>query len=350
MLGQMILGMHGSVIRERRILHEAVLVFLVFLVLAGVALAQSGFHRFVDENGQVRYTDNPANVPPDQYRDLVNEGSAQGVETDITIQEPQPSGAQRIVINYDSRGGTIFVHAVLDHHLPVVFQLDTGATQSMITESDARLLNISLESTKSLRSLIADGSIVELPVVRLASIGLGEALVEGLEVTVGKLRLLGMDFLENFELHINSQQGQLVLVAKDSGLGSRGLKPESDLVRQDRQQAKRDIDNKISQLKLMIKTSGGLIERYRDDIEEAEMKLVEAESALSGTRNQTRFQSSGVSREKWKESAISRIEKNIVDLDAYIQNHRNLIKLQEEKVAGMQSQINHMRRLRSRIN
>ena len=347
---QMILGMHGSVIRARRILHEAVLVFFVFLMLAGAALAQSGFYRFVDENGQVRYTDNPVNVPADQYRSLVNEGSAQGIETDTTMQEPQPPGAQRIVINYDSRGGTIFVHAVLDHHLPVVFQLDTGATRTMITESDARLLNISLESTKSVRGLIADGSIVEMPVVRLASIGLGEALVESLEVTVGKLRLLGMDFLENFELNINSQQGQLVLVAKDSAVGSHGQKQESDLVRQDRQQAKRDIDNKISQLKLMIKTSGNLIERYRDDIEEAEMKRVAAESALGDVRDQTRFQSSGISREKWKESAISRIEKNIVDIDTYIQNRLNVIKLQEEKVAGMQSQINHMHRLRSRIN
>jgi len=186
--------MHVSAL-PARFTYALVLVFLGCLALPDAVLAQSGFYRFVDENGQVRYTDNPANVPVDQYRSLINEGSDQGVETDTTQAELQPLGVQRIVINYDSRGGTIFVHAVLDHHLPVVFHLDTGATRTMITESDARLLNISLESTKSIHGRIADGSIVEMPVVRLASIGLCEALVEGLEVTVGKLSLLGMDFL-----------------------------------------------------------------------------------------------------------------------------------------------------------
>ena len=120
--------------------------------------------------------------------------------------------------------------------------------------------------------LIADGSIVEMPVVRLASIGVGEALVENLDVTIGKLRLLGMDFLGNFELNIDAQVGQMVLVAKDPELKTNGLKrePESDAIRQDREHAKRDIDSQITQLTLAIKTCHSVIQEYRDDIEDLE--------------------------------------------------------------------------------
>lgn len=343
--------MHVHALPERFI-QLLVLAVLVSCALPVSAYTQSGFYRFVDENGQVRYTDNPANMPADQYQQMILERGDHGACRETAKQEPELSSAQRVVVNYDAKDGTIFVNAVLDHHLPVVFQLDTGATRTMITESDARMLNISLQSTNSVRGLIADGSIVVMPVVRLASIGVGEALVEGLEVTVGKLRLLGMDFLENFELNINAQNGQLVLVAKDPALLSRGREKasESEVARQDREQAKQNIDNQVAQLTLAIKTCLNLIARYQNDIEDAEMKRVDAESALSNASEQKRFQSSAISHEGWRESAISRIEKNLADIDVYIQNRLDSIKLEEEKAAGMQSRITHLKRLRSRID
>ncbi len=327
--------MHLRVIRAQR-MHGVLLVVLLSVTLPVFAYTQSGFYRSIDENGQVRYTDNPVNVPPDQYQDKPPD---QNTRPEADIPEHALPAAQRIVVNFDAKGGTIFVHAVLDRHYPVIFQLDTGATSSMITESDARMLNIPIEPANSVRGLIADGSIVQMPVVHLASIGVGEALVENLDVTIGKLRLLGMDFLGNFELNIDAQVGQIVLVAKDPELQSNGLKrePESDAIRQDREHAKREIDSQIKQLTLAIKTSHSVIQEYKDAIEDLEIERQTAESALSSARNQTRFQGSGVSRDKGNESAISRIEKNIADIEAVIQNRRDLIKIQAERVAGMQS-------------
>ena len=101
-------------------------------------------------------------------------------------------------------------------------------------------------------------------------------------------------------------------------------------IRQDREHAKRDIDSQITQLTIAIKTCHSVIQGYRDDIEDLEREREAAESALSSARNQTRFQGSGVSRDKGNESAISRIEKNIAEIDAVIQNRRDLIKIQEE--------------------
>ena len=340
--------MHVSVIRAQR-MHVAVLLVLLSVTLPVVAYTQSGFYRYIDENGQVRYTDNPANVPPDQYQDKPPDPNTR---PEADIPEHDLPAAQRIVVNFDAKGGAIFVHAVLDRHFPVIFQLDTGATSSMITESDARMLNIPIEPAKSVRGLIADGSIVEMPVVRLASIGVGEALVENLDVTIGKLRLLGMDFLGNFELNVDAQVGQIVLVTKDPELKTNGLKrePESDAIRQDREHAKRDIDSQITQLTLAIKSCHSVIQEYRDAIEDLEIERQAAESSLSSARNQTRFQGSGVSRDKGNESAVSRSEKNIADIDAVIQNRLDLIKLQGEKIAGMQNRINYLQTLRSRIN
>ena len=231
MLWQWSRVMHVSVICAQR-MHVVVLVVLLSLTLPVVAYTQSGFYRYIDENGQVRYTDNPANVPPDQYQDKPPDTLVPNTSPEAGIPEHDLPAAQRIVVNFDAKGGAIFVHAVLDRHYPVIFQLDTGATSSMITESDARMLNIPIVPANSVRGLIADGSIVEMPVVRLASIGVGEALVENLDVTIGKLRLLGMDFLGNFELNIDAQVGQIVLVAKDPELKTNGLKrePESDAI------------------------------------------------------------------------------------------------------------------------
>jgi hypothetical protein len=333
-------------------MHVVVLVALLSLMVPVFAYTQSGFYRYIDENGQVRYTDNPVNVPSDQYQNKPPDVSGLTATPEAVIPEHDLSAAQRIVVNFEAKGGAIFVHAVLDRHYPVIFQLDTGATSTMITESDARMLNIPIVPSRSVRGLIADGSIVEMPVVRLASIGVGEALVENLDVTIGKLRLLGMDFLGNFELNIDAQVGQMVLVAKDPELKTSGLnrEPESDAVRQDREHAKRDIDSQITQLTLAIKTCHSVIQGYSNDIEDLESQRQAAESALSSARNQTRFQSSGVSRDKGNESAISRIEKNIAEIEAVLQNRLDLIKIQREQVAGMQSRINHLRALRSRIN
>ena len=343
--------MHVGGMRAQR-MHVVVLVVLLSVTLPAAAHAQSGFYRYIDENGQVRYTDNPANVPPDQHQDTPPDVLGPDMRPEADIPGYGTPAVQRIVVNFEAKGGAIFVHAVLNRGYPVIFQLDTGATSSMITESDARMLNISIDPSNSVRGLIADGSIIEMPVVRLASIGLGEALVENLDVTIGKLRLLGMDFLGNFELNIDAQRGQMVLVAKDPALKTIGLtrEPESDAVRQDREHAKRDIDSQITQLTLAVKACHSVIQEYRTDIEELETERQAAESALSSARNQTRFQGSGVSRDKGNENAVSRIEKNIAEIESVIQNRLDLINIQREQVAGMQSRINHLRTLRSRIH
>lgn len=336
---------HGALIRV------LVTALLACAVCPFAGYAQSGFYRYVDESGQVRYTDNPATIPAGRLPDTAPDTSFVDVNTEVPVRGSDPREPQRIVINYDARGSAIFVHAILNRQHPVVFLLDTGATNTMITEADVRMLEISTESTRRIQGLIADGSVVDMPLVRLATVEVGEARVEDIKAAVGKLRLLGMDFLGNFDVSINAQAGQLVLVPKDPAHTPRGLQrePESDLVRQDREQSKRDIDNQIAQLTLAIKTRLSTIDQYRDDMQDAEMKRAVAEEGLSSARSQTRFQSSGVSRDTGNLATVSRIEKTIEDIDAFMQNRLDNIQLQEEQIAGMRSRMDYLRTLRRRI-
>jgi hypothetical protein len=160
-----------------------------------------------------------------------------------------------------------------------------------------------------------------------------------------------MDFLGSFDVTINAQAGQLVLMPKEHAQTPRSMNraPESDLVRQDRQQSKRDIDSQIVQLDLAIKTRLGTLEQYRDDIQDAEMKRSIAQASLGSARSETRYQGSGVSRDQGNLATIRRIEKTIEDIDAYIQNRADNMQLQEEQIAGMRSRIDYLRALRRRI-
>jgi clan AA aspartic protease (TIGR02281 family) len=328
------------------------LCLILILLLCTSVWAQSGFYRYVDKNGQVRYTDNPANIPPEQYQEQTSEVPFDGFAVEPAGAASDVSGAQRIVINYDADRGSILVNGLLNRRYPVLFLVDTGATRTMITEADVRMLGLAVDSTRRVSGLIADGSIVEMPVVRLVSVEVGEARVSDIEVAVGRMRLLGMDFLGAFDMNVNAQAGQLVLVPKavDPTLRAAQREPESIRVRQDREQAKRDIDNQIAQFTLAMKTRTGTIQQFRDDISEAEAHRTQAEAALSALHDRGRFEGSGVSRDENRAAAIGRMEKNINDINAYIQNCNDNIALQEKQIAGMQERINHLRALRRRIN
>lgn len=320
---------------------------VVFAALSAPQPAQARFYRYVDEDGRVCYTDNPAVIPPGQLPGLENADAAHSGARGASPVQPG-----RIVIHFEASGGAIRVQGRINRIHPVEFVVDTGATQSMITEDDARMLGTAPESGPRVRGLIADGSVVDLPTVRLASVEIGEARVENIEAVVGRMRLLGLDFLGNFEMNVDAGLGQLVLVPKSAAAGPRVLErePESRQARTDREQAQREIENQISQLALGIKTRLDTIAQYRDDISQAELQRSEADAGLEEARRQTRFQGSGVSRDSLRQSTISRLEKKIADIDAFIQNRRDHIRLQEVQVTAMRRRIVYLRSVRGRMD
>ena len=78
--------------------------------------------------------------------------------------------------------------------------LDTGASQTMITEEMANALGI--VPTGTAKSQIASGDIIESPIGRVASINIGDAMVTEATVSIGAVPLLGQNFFGSYDLII----------------------------------------------------------------------------------------------------------------------------------------------------
>ena len=120
---------------------------------------------------------------------------------------------------------TVLVHAVLNHQEPVTLLLDTGATRTLLTPDTARRLGISPESDAPRSSMVTLGSQEgELPLIRLASLAVGDAAVADLQVGVFTALphapfidgLLGGDFLQHFRLRLDYARSRLQLIPQDT--------------------------------------------------------------------------------------------------------------------------------------
>lgn len=132
-------------------------------------------------------------------------------EAPVSIGRGAPdSGAQRVVLTADARG----------HFLPpgqingraVQFMVDTGATNVILGESDARRINLPFEKGQRVNVSTANG-VVTGHLLRLDSVRVGDALVYGVQAVVLPQAmpyvLLGNSFLNRFQMQ--RQNDQLVL-------------------------------------------------------------------------------------------------------------------------------------------
>jgi len=120
---------------------------------------------------------------------------------------------------------TVLVHAVINQQEPVTLLLDTGATRTLLTPDIARRLGISPASDAPRSSMVTLGSQEgDLPLIQLASLAVGDAAVEELQVGVFTALphapfidgLLGGDFLKHFTLRLNYARSRLQLIPPDT--------------------------------------------------------------------------------------------------------------------------------------
>lgn len=78
--------------------------------------------------------------------------------------------------------------------------LDTGASQTMITQEIAEALGVVPVSTA--KAIIANGEIIESPVGHVDSISVGSAKVKEAKVFIGASRLLGQNFFGEYDVII----------------------------------------------------------------------------------------------------------------------------------------------------
>mgnify|MGYP006150042011 CR=1 FL=1 len=119
----------------------------------------------------------------------------------------EQTGAQRIVLTADAQGH--FMPPGQINGREVQFMVDTGATLVILSESDARRINLAFDKGRKVKVNTANGAVAGYE-VRLATIRVGEAQVYDVPAIVlpqsMPFVLLGNSFLTRFQMQRNNDQ------------------------------------------------------------------------------------------------------------------------------------------------
>ncbi len=321
---------------ERVILKKVL--FIVIGIMCLPSMLCAGYYKWKDGNGNVHFTDNYYAVPQ-EFRASLDQDSTGKRNGEETLSNKTP---QRVVVHFNKKGNVIFVNAMLNWQHPVIFHLDTGATNTMITREDALALGIDPDARPSIKGYIADGSIVDFPTAVLSSISVGEAEVNNLTVAIGSVRLLGMNFLNEFQVNIDATSGQLMLERKDVR-GARTLvkEPESESIREEKKRTIADLENQIDQIEIGIESREKVIEQIELDIRLTEEKKSKIESVIKEAQESTRFESSDISFDTGKHKRMDKYEETLSHLERHISIRRDEIVLYLRQIDQLSDRMNH---------
>jgi clan AA aspartic protease (TIGR02281 family) len=202
------------------------IVTLSFAGLAGFCLIgllvlpvrAADYYRWTDEKGVTHITDNLHNVPP-QFRGKVDR---MATPENRRVAEPEIKPPPRKAsIPIERHGQVVVIQATLNNKRAAKFVVDTGASYTLISKALARELSIEVgANTKTLPFQTANG-VVNAPVTSLDSIMVGGMEVRDLPTAVHDAvpdpqvaGLLGLNFLSNFRMDIDTEKGVLHLERK----------------------------------------------------------------------------------------------------------------------------------------
>jgi predicted aspartyl protease len=122
-----------------------------------------------------------------------------------TAPAGRPQGNQKVFQARIKRraGGTPVIDVVFNGNKTFEMIVDTGASGTLITQRMAQVLGV--RPLRTIKAGIADGSIVEFPIGRVQSIGVGGAQIRNVEVAIARqmeIGLLGHDFFGNYDIKI----------------------------------------------------------------------------------------------------------------------------------------------------
>ncbi|MCK5256387.1 MAG: hypothetical protein KAQ81_10220, partial [Deltaproteobacteria bacterium] len=194
------------------------------------------------------------------------------------------------------------------------------------------------------KGYIADGSLVEFPSAMLSSGSVGDAEVNNVEVVVGNVRLLGMNFLNEFNVQIDAENGQLIMERRDVVKEN-----ESPSIRKEKNYTISELYNHIDQIEIAIKAKENVIKEIKSDIELGEGKKAEVESVLKGTMDSTRFESSDISFDSSKKRRIEKYKEVLARVNRRIEIRRDEIRIQKKQIDQMKERIDYYATLIGKI-
>ena len=196
------------------------LLLAVLICLTENPLPAAEYYRWVDENGVLHITDNLHNVPPEQ-RGNTNRIQAQETSPRAADPEIKPPPPKKASIPLEKHGQVAIIQATLNNKKSAKFVVDTGASYTLISNALARDLAIDVgQNPKTVPFQTANG-LIQAPVTNLESITVGGMEIRNLPAAVHDAMpdpqvagLLGLNFLSNFRMDIDTQKGMLYLEKK----------------------------------------------------------------------------------------------------------------------------------------
>ncbi len=184
---------------------KKILFCLLIALISGSSMAWSKAFIWIDDEGVQYATDKEESIP-EKYRDRGK------IILAPVGRDFEPGDAPNsTVVNFARKKKTIVIAGFLNGNYPVEFLLDTGSTDVLITEEDARVLGLDLTHADKVKVKLADGKLIEAPRITLGSVRVGNAEVKNIPVVIGKIRLLGLSFLNKFKVVIDLEKSKVTL-------------------------------------------------------------------------------------------------------------------------------------------
>ena len=212
---------------------SACLPALIAATCIGAAYARAEIYTWTDADGHVHMTDDRAQVPPERRESALRpqvparqEQRASGWNTLPASQNsvrktpapatrPQDEPGRKHVLYVDRAGREMSVSVTLDGTGGVPFIVDTGATLNAIPLWAVQKMGIELTADLPTTRLAGiGGTPMQVPVITVARVEVGSAVVENVEMAVLSTiqqGLLGMPFFNHFRVHTDPASGRLTL-------------------------------------------------------------------------------------------------------------------------------------------
>jgi len=240
--------------------------------------ASSEIFRWVDEAGILHFAQTIQHVPPEHRKQALakSAASSDGIFQTYTKDDDSPgsptSGTYRVP--FVAEGSLMRVTALVNGHVEIPFFIDTGASGVSLPATAATRLGISIgPNTQRVAMQTANGQI-ELPLVRLDSVELAGARVEGLMATLNptmNIGLLGGTFFNQFSYGVDPAANVITLERNHAAVTpSQG----EDYWRRRFQ----EVRGSLEQLDAYLRNREGLNETRREELEQ---KRGELETRLS---------------------------------------------------------------------
>ena len=192
-------------------------VLLAVLLASTAPSLAAEYFRWIDQNGVVHFTDNLQNVPEKQR------GPATRIKAADNPPPPDPvkSAPAKASIPIEQRGQIVVIQATLNNKKAVKFVVDTGASYTMISSAVARDLDLDLGQNQRTMPFQTANGLIQAPLTNLDSIAVGGMEIKNLTAAVHDAvpdpqvaGLLGLNFLSNFRMDIDTRKGLLHLEKK----------------------------------------------------------------------------------------------------------------------------------------